>query len=54
MCGKETGKNYTLKSRILFDGYLIKGHIFAKRTLIISKLLFDAYLIESDEKKKYN
>ena len=40
--------------KVLFDSYLIKGHIFAKRTLIISKLLFDAYLIESDEKKKYN
>ena len=37
-------KNY----KVLFDGYLIKGHIFAKWMLIISKLLFDSYLIENN------
>ena len=47
-------KNYTLKSKILFDGYLIKGYIFAKLMLIISKLLFDGYLIETKKRIKYN
>ena len=35
-----------LKSKILFDGYLIKHPNMKKRTLIINNLLFDGYLMD--------
>lgn len=41
-------------NEFLFDGYLIKRHIFTKQVLIINQLLFDGYLIAPELLLKQN